>query len=282
LYEIFGREASAEFIAEDGPRENIIAKCLAPLPESSKDLANIEERLGPRSSKLPINEIHDFNQLSRNRWVAGRAAEVPHGSKVLDVGAGTCLYQRLFSHCIYVSQDFQDYDGFRNNKEGSYGHIDIRSDITSIPVEDSSFDVVLCTEVLEHVPEPILALKELVRIVRPGGRLLLTAPLGSGLHQLPFYFYGGFSPEWYKKFLGDFGCESISISSNGGYFKLLAQECARFKWTMDQHRTFHGEDAELLERLFGEILPRYLFTMDDAFQNHQFTVGYHVSALKKL
>lgn len=246
---------------------------------------NIQElvaRLALRSSQLPIEQIHDFNQLSRNQWVKAKAIEVTPGSKVLDVGAGTCLYRSLFSHCEYVSHDFQGYDGYRENKEGQYGQIDIKSDITSIPVNNNSFDVILCTEVLEHVPEPILALKEMVRIVKPGGRLLITAPLGSGLHQLPYHYYGGFSPEWYRKFLGDFGCQIVSIIPNGGFYKLLAQECARMAWTMDEHKEFHGADSDLVGHIFGDLLPRYLFAMDEAVFSEHFTVGYFVEAEKIL
>jgi SAM-dependent methyltransferase len=246
------------------------------------DLKGLEARLSLRSSRTPLADIHNFNQLSRNYWVAERAAEVMPGSKVIDIGAGTCLYRNLFSHCEYVSHDFLGYDGYRDNNEGQYGQIDIQSDITSIPVPDASFDIILCTEVLEHVPEPILALKEMARIVKPGGRLLITAPLGSGLHQLPYHYYGGFSPEWYKKFFSDFGCQIYSITPNGGFFKLLAQECARFAWTMDDHRAFHGADSELLGHLFGDLLPRYLFAMDDSIANNHFTVGYHVEAVKNI
>ncbi|WP_295442891.1 class I SAM-dependent methyltransferase [uncultured Thiodictyon sp.] len=281
LYSMFGRQPSADFAPEDGTRELALSNWSASPDGPPADLAGLAARLAARSSQVPLDQIHDFNQLSRNRWVAARAAEATPGSRVLDVGAGTCLYRDLFAQCDYVSHDFLGYDGYRDNTEGAYGHIAIQSDITEIPVPDASFDIILCTEVLEHVPEPILALKEMVRITKPGGRLLLTAPLGSGLHQLPLHFYGGFSPEWYRKFLGDYGCRVLSITPNGGFYKLLAQECARIAWTMDQHRAFHGGDTEMIGRLFGDVLPRYLFAMDEAIPNGQFTVGYHVEAVKK-
>jgi ubiquinone/menaquinone biosynthesis C-methylase UbiE len=92
------------------------------------------------------------------------------------------------------------------------------SDIVSIPVEDASFDAILCTEVLEHVPEPIRAIKEFARILKPGGTLFLTAPLGSGIHQDPYHFYGGYTPYWYRKFLTQNNFEGLKIEANGGFF----------------------------------------------------------------
>ena len=57
--------------------------------------------------------------------------------------------------------------------------LDIVGDITSIPEPDASFDAILCVEVLEHVPDPLAALRELGRLLKPNGQLILTAPFCS-------------------------------------------------------------------------------------------------------
>jgi glycosyltransferase involved in cell wall biosynthesis/predicted SAM-dependent methyltransferase len=233
-----------------------------------------------RGSQLPIDQITGFNQRSRDRWMAEMAASVPPGSKVLDMGAGTCPYRTLFSHCDYKTHDFKKLEKIELKDTKGYGRIDYVSDITNIPVDDASFDVVICTEVLEHTPEPAKAIAEIARILRPGGRLFLTAPLGSGLHQLPFHFYGGFTPQWYKHFLPRFGLELEEIQPNGGFFKLMAQECARVAWTMPKHRALHGENADVIEYMFGQAIPRYLFALDERCFIDQFTIGYHVRAAK--
>lgn len=118
----------------------------------------------------------------------------------------------------------------------------------------------------------------MVRVTKPGGRLFLTAPLGSGLHQEPYHFYGGYTDHWYRKFLTEFGCEIISIEPNHGFFAHLAQECARFSWTFDRHKEQHGNYGKQLSHLMGDILPRYFYELDKQVPMKEFTVGFHVEA----
>lgn len=232
------------------------------------------------SSHVDLKDIHDFNRRERDRWVAMKAATILPDSLVLDVGAGTCPYRHLFKHCHYLAHDFKKYTGEKLGGTTEYGDLDIISEITELPIPDASLDVILCTEVLEHVPEPILAVQEMVRVLKPGGRVLLTAPLGSGLHQLPYHFYGGFTPQWYRMVAERLGLEVAEITANGGFFKLLAQECARVAWTFPQHRIHHGNQAEVVFTLFNERLPRYLFDLDGVCQFDQFIVGYFVEMVK--
>jgi ubiquinone/menaquinone biosynthesis C-methylase UbiE len=76
--------------------------------------------------------------------------------------------------------------------------IDLVSDITEIPASDASVDAVLCSVLLEHVPEPTHALGEFMRLLKPGGILILTAPFASNVHMAPHHFCSGFSKYWYS------------------------------------------------------------------------------------
>ena len=230
-----------------------------------------------RDAKVSIAEVHGFNAGARAAWIVDRAKSIEAGSRVLDVGAGTAPYRDLFAHCKYETQDFSQYEGYQG-PEGQYAPLDYVSDITNIPVPDERYDVILCTEVLEHVPRPIEALQEMVRITKVGGRLLLSAPLGSGLHQEPYHFYGGYTDHWYRKFLTEFGCEVVSIEPNHGFFAHLAQECARVSWTFDRHKAEHDGYGEELSRLMGAVLPRYFYELDRKVPMREFTVGFHVEA----
>lgn len=248
----------------------------------NNSIENIPKSIEPTSSTIPLEEIHDFNQRSRDRWVQEKATEIPNGSLVLDIGAGTCPYRNLFNHCDYKTHDFKQYEGEKLGGGTDYGAIDYVSNITNLPLETNSVDVVVCTEVLEHVQEPIKALKELIRIVKPNGKLLITAPLGSGLHQLPFHYYGGYSPEWYRHFSAKFGCKVNELIPNGGFFKLMAQESARIASLYGQNKKLHTDNAQEIFQLFLEKIPRFLFVLEEEQFIDQFTVGYHVEMTKNV
>lgn len=124
-----------------------------------------------------FEQIFNFNAYNRKVWVEQKAKEIPAGARILDAGAGKGQYRKLFSHCDYKSQNFAKEPG----TIGHYTNLDYECDIADIPVPDEFFDVILCTEVFEHVPEPIKVIKEFSRILR-WGMLLLSAPLGCGIH----------------------------------------------------------------------------------------------------
>jgi SAM-dependent methyltransferase len=234
---------------------------------------------------LDTREIVNFNRLNRDKWVEGIANRLSPGTRILDVGAGECPYKDLFSHCDYKAHDFQKYQG---TKEGvltdcwSYGLIDYTSDIASIPVPSNSFDVALCTEVLEHVPEPIRAMKELNRILKTDGFLFLSAPLGSGLHQQPYHFYGGFTPHFYSHFLRSLGFDVVSINPNGHFFLLLLQEMNRgIQILRSNHRYPRWHPITwLLKAGSSSLFAKWMARLDDNIPIDEFTVGYHVEAIK--
>lgn len=225
-----------------------------------------------------------FNERLRDLWVSERASMVPKGSILLDVGAGSSPYRELFSHCEYRSQDFSKLKPNQLRGNQVYAELDYVCDICEIPVPNESFDVALCTEVLEHVPNPIQAVKEIGRILKPGGELILTAPLGSGLHQEPYHFYGGYTPHWYRKFLDEAGFGEIEISPNRGSYSHYGQECLRFLLMMSPWKSrfnwvwfplwLIGIPWCFCIAFFGKSL-------DKLDKNNEFTIGYHVTAVKR-
>lgn len=174
----------------------------------------------------------DRNELPRIVWVRTELQSLPRGIRLLDAGAGEQQYKKFCQHLHYVSQDFGQYNG-KGDQRGlqtgswSYSGIDIVSDITDIPEPDASFDAILCTEVFEHIPDPLRALDEFRRILKPGGTLILTAPFASLVHFAPYYFSSGFSRYWYEHHLTQRGFELVKLEANGDWYDLLSQEIAR-------------------------------------------------------
>jgi SAM-dependent methyltransferase len=63
--------------------------------------------------------------------------------------------------------------------------LDLRLDATTLPFADDSFDLVLFSEVIEHVPDARMAIREISRVLRPGGALLITWPFNYMIHESP-------------------------------------------------------------------------------------------------
>lgn len=175
------------------------------------------------------------NEDRRLRWLRERLGVLRPGLRLLDAGAGECRNRAFCTHLQYVSQDFCQYEGKGDGHALQMGQwdtsrIDIVSDITAIPQPAASFDVIVCTEVFEHLPDPVAALREFDRLLKPGGTMVLTAPFCSLTHFAPFHFASGFSRYWYEHHLQQLGCQIVEMSPNGGWPDFIAQELWRLPW----------------------------------------------------
>jgi SAM-dependent methyltransferase len=94
--------------------------------------------------------------------------------------------------------------------------VDIVADLQCMPeLESASFDTVVCTQVLEHLPRPSAAIAEIARVLRPGGVLILSAPHLSMLHELP-HDYFRFTAEGLRAMLETQGFSVETKRASGG------------------------------------------------------------------
>ncbi len=183
----------------------------------------------------------NFNEEYRDKWLSQKLATIPSGHRILDAGAGELKNRKHCLHLKYVSQDFCQYEGDRNGKGLHPGiwdtsKIDIVCDITSIPEPNEAFDAILCSEVLEHVPDPVKAISEFARLLKPNGVLILTAPFASHVHLAPYHFCSGFSQYWYEHHFAAMGFSIEELVPNGDWFDFFYQEIARFSYVAKKYK----------------------------------------------
>jgi len=225
------------------------------------------------------------NPVAREDWIRNQLTKIPSGSKILDAGAGEMPYRKYCAHLDYRSQDFVAYDG-----TGSVGlhsgnfdsrDVDIKSEIYNIPLGDGEMDAVLCTEVLEHLAYPLRALQELKRILKPGGILLITAPVCSLTHQAPHHYYSGYTTFFYEHHLREMGFKNVAVEANGDFFRYLHQELGRVGYVLNRYGTSRkrlGIFARVLLFLTERMMANFSFQSQGSSELLCF--GLHVTATK--
>lgn len=220
----------------------------------------------------------------REQWLEETLKKVPAGSTLLDAGAGECQFKKFCTHLKYISQDFGEYDGSGDvgmqMGQWDVSKIDIRCDITSIPLEDASVDAILCTEVFEHIPDTLGALKEFQRLVKPGGYLIMTVPFNSLTHFAPYHFSTGFSRYYFEHHLPRFGFTIEDLQFNGNYFEYMAIEIRRIKRVALQYT---GKKTGILNKLaiYMNLLLLQKLSKADKGSSELLNCGVHVMARKK-
>jgi SAM-dependent methyltransferase len=232
------------------------------------------------------------NPGTRDDWILKISKTVAPHSAVLDMSSGERPYRKLFEHCKYHSHEFQGNNDIQDTLRGpgadkSGRKYDYVGDILNSGAPSDFFDVVLLTEVLEHVPEPLLALRELARVAKPGGRIVVTAPFIAGSHQQPYHFSSGFPLEFYEHAAIRFNLEIVDKQSQGDYWLLLLYEinraiggsCGAVKGANPAH-------YEQLKLIVGDYLTKMSAEHGDGRESpndctNMLTIGFMVEFRKK-
>lgn len=137
--------------------------------------------------------------------------------RLLDFGCGSKPYRDLFEVEEYVGLDIEESGHNLRNEL-----IDVYYNGEEIPSDNNSFDCIFSSEVFEHVFELDLILKEIHRVCKPNGYLLITVPFVWNEHEIP-YDYGRYTSFGIKFLLEKTGFEIIKQTKTTNYVETIFQ-----------------------------------------------------------
>jgi SAM-dependent methyltransferase len=204
------------------------------------------------------------------------------GDRILDAGAGECRNRELIENQTYIALDAACGD-----QSWNYSGLDAIANLEKVPFKPNSFDVVICTQVLEHVREPQIVLNEFFRIAKEGGSIYISAPQGWGVHQAPYDFFR-YTHFGLRYLLEKSGFEMISITPSCGYYGYLANRLTVLPKTLFWQikrgwlRLLLFPIELLSYGLFVLLLPIILNGIDFMDKNRNYTLNYLVTARKPI
>lgn len=176
----------------------------------------------------------EMRSSGRRRWVSpvlwglteaidDALARVARGP-VLDAGAGTSPYRK---HLLTVVSSIDSIDLEQRGEALTFvGDIQDMAAVLS-----AGYDTVVCSEVLEHLPRPEAALREMARVLRPTGRLIRSAPFLSRLHEEPHDYYR-YTEHGLRELLTRTGFDIVSVRSIGSVFSFLGHQVSTLLLSM--------------------------------------------------
>jgi len=147
------------------------------------------------------------------------------GGRVLDAGCGSKPYKRLFPGCDWVGLDVRPVG-------------DVEGDIHELPFPDEEFDCVICTEVLHLCAWPQVAMKQMARVLKPGGYIIVTVPNTSEEDEATLF---NIKLRGLTVLLEMGGFSGVQIGTEGRLFKQEWQDFSRYtKYGVSQPPDIEG------------------------------------------
>jgi SAM-dependent methyltransferase len=209
-------------------------------------------------------QVFHFEATIEQRCAAF-AASLPPAALLLDAGAGESQYRHLFPHCRYTAVDLAVGDASWN-----YSKLDALANLLALPFREASFAAVLSIVTLEHVSDPLQALREMSRVCAPGARLFLVVPMEWEVHQHP-HDYFRFTRYAVAHLLRESGWSVLRLDAGGGFFRLLSRR-------MMNALQFFPAPLMALLALFVVPLALLLAALDFLDTKRDYTLGYFVEA----
>ncbi|HSH01235.1 MAG TPA: class I SAM-dependent methyltransferase [Anaerolineae bacterium] len=216
----------------------------------------------------------EVNRIETLRMLAEAQAAIPNQARVLDAGSGEGRYIHYFDHTQYTGVDLAVGDN-----TWDYTGLDALADLRTLPFPDNTFDAAVCIQTLEHVDEPMKVTQEIGRVLKPGGRYYLSAPMCWHQHQKPhdFFRYTSFG---FRHLIENSQMKVVELRPWGGYFWFLS-----FNLQLMHARIFPKTKTKLgwwlqlpfqiiVQAIFFVILPVIFYYLDRIDKDKDHTLGW--------
>jgi SAM-dependent methyltransferase len=199
----------------------------------------------------------------------------------LDVGCGLRPFEMLLSGpgIRYIGMDWP--------VSADKAHQDVTGDATCLPFSSATFETVLATELLEHLPDPNRFFAEAARVLQTGGHLLLSVPFLEPLHEEPRDFYR-FTPHSIRDLLDRHGFSMEQFWVRGHFWSVvvgsfLPQALFAIVSPLDaQGKRRHSAFGTALVLPFCAVLQIAGYALDRIGAGAwEYTLGYFVVAIRR-
>ena len=159
-------------------------------------------------SRLNADLVARAYEVNLPRHVRGR---------LLDLGCGKVPLYLAYKHLVSESICVDWHNTLHKNE-----HLDYECDLTTaLPFADATFDTIILSDVLEHIPQPELLWKEIARLLTPKGRLVMNVPFYYWLHEEPHDYYR-YTEYGLRRFVEISGLELVDLQTTGGAPEIVA------------------------------------------------------------
>ncbi len=190
---------------------------------------------------------------------------------LLDVGCGRCRrYDALFKHV----------KSYRTLDRDTDWKPDVIGSAEAIPLQDKSVDSILCTQVFEHLPHPWIAIKELFRVLKPGGYCLFTVPQTNELHEEP-HDYFRYTSYGLRSLFTEAGFTVEAMDQRGKYHCMMMQ--IRIRHLINTWKPYENKLAMWILCPLSILLNKYAIWRDSISKSPEValhTIGWCVLAKK--